>query len=420
MSIALGFDQELEDAVPEPTLGRVASTAFDLAAFDRPTEAFMRSQKIDSLNEREENRVEPEIINKHFPGLKADRAMTMEAAQFVHEFNQEKQAKQEIISKASGSFFKGTVVPFAVGAASSAIDPVDLAVGFSVGAGFSMAAKSARIAAITSKPGGKFAQEVVENAIGNTVAEAFVAEEAGQRFEEYTADQFLTNVVGGSIVSASVFRGAGAFAKEMSGGFKTIQKLGPKLSDATYRMTKTMESEGISSRSVLDKFYKPIIDLLKKTDDFDVELNTRFEGKVEGGEDLVDTMRNVGEAFEKGIIEEPEFNKFVKDMKQSGMDERIVNMLDKDKDFELNDREIGEFNKLAESERRSENPQLLKTEKELQSYDGNKKQEDMISVAEQTIKENPDNIEFKNIQKNITTMEKAQDLLREFHACRRG
>lgn len=415
MSLALGFNQELPEADPtlDPTLGEVASAAFDLGANDRITNVLIRSNKIDDLN-NSGNRLSPKELNAQFPDLGADRPLTISAARFIDSFNKEKKAKEEIIGKASNSFFKGTVVPFVAGSVSSTIDPIDAAVGFGVGAGFGFAAKFGTTATR------KFGLEIAENAVANTIAEGFVAKEAGERFEEYTADQFVTNVLGGSIISASAFRGFGAVAKEAHSGFKTIQKLGPKMSDAVYRMSNVLESQDISSMRVMEDFFTPILDKFKKRSDIDSEVDQTFNGKVETGEDLIDTYKNVGDAYREGKIDDSELNKFLDKSEELGVDPRIVQTIDDKKSFEFNEEEIDQFNQIADSHRRDQNDEILNQEKQADTYDGIKAQEDLKVSADELIASNPDNPVFKEVKQNLSTIQKTEDLLREFHNCRRS
>ena len=336
--------------VPEVSAGRVASAAWDIGIGDRETSVLAKMKARDDLSQIGP-KVKPAEINAQYPGLNADRDMTLQEAQFTFDLKQEKEESEKILQAASGSFMKGTVLPFVAGAGSAMSDPIGFGIGAFTGwglgkVGAKIAAGAAGKAALTgiekaatAKVGlegaKKFAMDVFDNSIGNSISEALVWKDREESFEKYTAADFLKNAIGGSVLMTGAIHGA---AKSL----KTVAKLGDKSLDSFQRMTDTVLEQEISP-SVMESHIRIMDSVIDHTAESKGIVESSFEGKVELGDDMADSMANIKQAHSEGKISNEELKSFNEKIQESTVDNRVLD-LDKDNAFKFTDEEIVKFN----------------------------------------------------------------------------
>ena len=327
--------------VPEVSAGRVAEAAWDLGVGDRETSVISKMMARDDLSKAGE-KLSPEKINEQYPGLNADREMTLQEAQFVFDDKKEREEKEKILSAASGSFLKGTVLPFVAGAGSAMADPLGFAVGAFTGWGLgkavtSIATKQAIKAGakagtkITIEGARKFALDVTDNAIGNSISEALIMKDKEQSFEEYTAADFLKNAIAGSVIMTGAIHGG---AKAV----RTVAKFGDKHLDSVQRMTDTLVENG-KNPEIMNEAFDIMDNVVSHTPESKGIIESNFGDRVELGEDMADAMSNIKKAHEDGKITDSELVSFKEQIEKSEVDDRAMDV----ENFRLTDEEVAKI-----------------------------------------------------------------------------
>lgn len=424
---ALGYGTANFEAMePEVSLGRVAKAAWDNASLGATTASAITSGiergGLANIGEKQS----PEKINKMFPGLNADRDITVSEAEYIMNRRQQMQYNQEIISKASDSFFKGTIVPFVSGAARSMLDPVDLGVGFITGGIGNGLAKGGSLAR-------KIAIDAAEAATAATIAEAPVAMEMNETFEQYTAKNFVQNVALASVMQVGILHGGSAAFK---GTAKSLEYAGGKTADGMLRVAESMENAGLKS----DGFLNSTVDLIKRKFDNVEPLNMAVKNHLPEnliGDDFGMTMRNVIKAFEDGVVDEKQLTNFRAEAIENGVDPRMIDKVVDDGPLKFNEKEQFELSKTTqeESAKVDYDPKIVKIEKDLDNFSPEKILDEEIQATTTRLEAadlEAENVKFEldeggEVQFNASTIKqdmevgmKEQEFFKEFVNCRRG
>jgi len=361
--------------VPPIDSTRVAAAAWDLGVEDRETSVLAKMTAKSELS-KIGPKLSPEKINAQFPGMGADREMTAQEAQFTYDLKEERREKEAILASASG-FWQGTALPFVAGSASSMMDPVGFAIGAFTGWGlgkvatkavsksaiksgaiklstlemnvFNKSVSGTALSAVEKKIMGeitskgaltgakKFALDVVDNAIGNSVTEALVWKDRKDSFEEYTTKDFLQNAIGGSVLMTGMIHGGSKI-------LKSAAKAGDKYLSNTQQVVDTLIDNGKSLEAV-DDMLKIMDNAITHTDESNIIIKESFGDKVEAGETLVDTAKNIREAYGEGKITEAEVDAYRSRVEESSVvDSRAVDFIDPEYTFNYNDAELDQFN----------------------------------------------------------------------------
>ena len=319
--------------IPEISAGRVAEAAWDLGVGDRETSVLSKMKARDDLSQIGD-KLQPNEINAQYPGLNADREMTLQEAQFVSDEKQERLESEKILQAASGSFLKGTVLPFVAGAGSAMADPIGFGVGAFTGWGLGKVITKAATQAgkkLALKGASKFALDTFDNAIGNSISEALIWKDKEQTFEEYTSADFLKNAIGGAVIMTGAIHGG---AK----GLRTVGKMGDKALDSFQRMTDTLAHEG-KSPAAMEDVLNIMDSVLDHTPESKGIVEASFGDRVDLGDDMADSMANIKKAHEEGKISTEELESFTEKIEDSEVDNRVLE-LSQDKEFRLTDEEL--------------------------------------------------------------------------------
>lgn len=371
--------------VPPIDTSRVAAAAWDLAFEDRETNVLAKFTAKSELS-KIGPKLSPEKINEQFPGMGADREMTAQEAQFTYDLKEERRAKEAIIESASG-FWQGTALPFVAGAASSMMDPI----GFGVGAftGWGIGKATAKLGFTGAK---KFAMDVVDNAIGNSVAEALVWKDRKDSFEEYTTKDFLQNAIGGSVLMTGMIHGGSKI-------LKSAAKAGDKYLSNTQQVVDTLIDNGKSLEAVNDML-KIMDNAITHTDESNIIIKESFGDKVEAGETLVDTAKNIREAYGEGKITEAEVDAYRSRVEESSVvDSRAVDFIDPEYIFNYKDAELDQFNSkvMDNSSDVNYSKEVAETSDSLSGYDPERVSSDLESEVDlifNTKETNADGVEI--------------------------
>jgi len=413
MALPLGQTQDFGEMQPEVSGWSVAQAAWDNAGLTSTfTGAVTQSMQREELASRGKP-ISPEVANGIFPGLNADRDITLSEAEFIMERRNKVKENQDIIDRASDSFLKGTALPFVAGAARAMVDPIDMGINLitgGIGTGLKVGAGLGR----------KIAIDAAEAAVGATIAEAAVAKEMTESFEEYTSKHFLQNVIGASVLQIGITHGAPAAWK---GSAKALDFAGAKTSDNLIKLADTLESKGVSSFKGVSHLIEKIKGGVNKVDEVNMAAKNVLGDKVELGDDLPSTMKNVVEAHENGKITDQELSDFRESAIAGGVDERILKQaVDNETPFEFSDQEIAEFKEIINDEKSQSgyNKEAHDMDKEMDGFDPERLKDQHIEAR----KEVPEGEKVApEIAKEVeieTRSIKEQEFFREFAACRRG
>lgn len=363
--------------------------------------------------------VSPKEANTMFPGLNADRDITIPEAEFIMGKREQVQANQQIIDSASDSFLKGTVLPFVAGSARAMLDPIDMGINIitgGIGTGLKAGASKVRQIAI----------DAMEGAVGATIAETAVAKEMTDTFEEYTAKNFLTNVIGASVLQVGIMHGIPAGAK---GTVKTLDFMGAKTSDGLVKFADALEAHGVNSTNSIRHLVNKLEELTNKHTEVDMSIQNTLGGKVEVGEDMTSSLKNVIDAHAEGKINDAELIAFRDQALDMGVDERVLaQAMDNEKGFEFNDAEIAEVKKINDDPKNKQgfNPEAAAETKALDDFDPDNIQSQFIKVAEAAEDTGASvDVDGKTVSTLDVKSKTAQDVqerefFREFAACKRG
>lgn len=168
---------------------------FMMAQIDQGVEDRMVSagRRMYALNDLE--KIGPTLsvdqLTEQFGG-KWKEPTTAMAAQHITDENNDRAKRESIIDGYDG--FGDTVGGFAIRSISTILDPVDIALGAIAGAGAGKVASKFAFQGIK-----KFGTTLTAETIANATAEAPVLLATKQEQRDYTAEQFLANVVGGTL-----------------------------------------------------------------------------------------------------------------------------------------------------------------------------------------------------------------------------
>ena len=385
--------------VPPVDATRVWKASFDLAEGERETSIMSKFIARDELDAQGPVLSAAEN-NKRLEGFNSDRPMTAVRAQFEYDMKKEREEKEAIVAAAADSFFGGTVVPFVAGAASASLDPVGVAVGAFTGWGLGKVAQRQISKSVISATGGKglsaleknvfqksitsgvklspvekkvlkeitektsvkgakkFALDVFDNMIGNSAAEALVWKDKDQSMEQYTVEDFLQNAVMGSIlVTGAVHAG--------SKSLKVLKNLGDTQLKETQNFVDTLIDQQ-KSLDVVDEAISIIDRVHEHNETTLATIEKNFGGKVEAGENMAETMKNVKKAHEDGVINDAELESFVNDVKESAeIDSRVLDATE-DAPFKYTDKEQQDLKTIMD---KSEISPATKISEGMEGYD---------------------------------------------------
>jgi len=372
--------------------------------------------------------VTPAEANKMFPGLNADRDITLSEADFIMSKREKVAENQQIIDSAADSFLKGTVVPFVAGAAKAMTDPVDMGINFITGGlGAGLAAGKGLAA--------KIAIDALEAGVGAAIAEAPVAMEMTDTFEEYTSKHFLTNVIGAATLQVGLMHGVPGAWK---GTAKSVEFMGAKTSDGLLKFADVLEKKGINSTPAIRAAVDKITELTGKADEVHLSIKETLGGKVEIGDDMIDSLRNVIKAHDDGKITDAELISFRDHAQELGVDERVIaQAMDPEKSLEFNDAETAQIKEINNSPeaKQNYNPEAKKLNESLDDFDPDNftdnhldnEFDDVFGGEEFDFEGNPIAKEVTPETKEVTQVVKERnkgiqekEFLRELAACRRG
>jgi len=407
------------------TVGRPEESAADIAAAAwnnfKSTQSIVGSVvdgwKREGLDEGSVNKLSPLEINKQYPGLNADRDTSIHEARFIMEKRAEVQRNQQIIDSASDSFLKGTVLPFVAGAGAMVTDPIDMGINFVTG-GLGSSLK------VGAGLGRKIAIDALEAGVGAAIAEAPIAMEMEETFEDYTAKQFLTNVIGASLLQVGLMHGVG---KAWEGTARSVEFMGAKTSDGLIKVAEVMEKQGMNSSSILNHSINKMKELTGKADEVHLAVKETLGDKVPLGKDMIESMDNVVQAHEMGKITDAEFANFTNHAMELGVDERVLQKaVDPDATFKQTEAEIAEFKEVMNKSSQKFDPKIQKMSEELEEFNPLEYTKKHLAEHETKIdaetKAKPESAD-PNVSEVITEKQKVvqeKEFLRELAACRRG
>lgn len=413
-----------EPMEPEVGLGRVMKAAWDNASLGATTtSAITAGIERGGLSEIGVKQ-EPKKINAMFPGLNADRAITVSEAEYIMDRRKQKQENQDVIDLASDSFLKGTVAPFVSGAARSMIDPVDLSVGFITGGIGTGLAKGASVAR-------KVAIDAAEAALAASIAEAPVAMEMNESFEEYTAKDFLQNVAMASVLQVGILHGGSSAFK---GTAKALEFAGDKTADGMLRVAEVMESQGLKS----DSFLNTTINKIKMKFDKITPLNNAIERNLPGveiGDDFSTSMKNVIKSFEDGVIDEKQLKDFRAEAIANGVDPKMMEKaVDKNAPLKFDEKEAHEVQQVIKDRTNQVDydPDIQKVDQDMDTFDpdtfaaeefkNTQTKLETLDLEDETLRFESEDVSFtaKDLKESIDKNINEQEFFKEFAACKRG
>lgn len=258
----------------------------------------------------------PQELDEKFPDLKGkfNRPMTESEANMVQERHTTKKEREAIKQRAHG-LFDGTVLPFMASAIGAMSDPIDLAVGYTVGAGIGAAAKGANIAL---KGASAFGADVLGNMVGNAITEVSNATQTQNELLEYTKEQAFNSVVLSSVFASTVSTAGAAL-------FKKLGSLGPRQMDNISEVAQTAIDNGKSPSAVLNQIDKSLGEDLKVEPAFKSTIDSlEFKNaevkaellKAETYTEFRDTLKDLSK---KDMIDDFELSKLKTSLNDSGV-----------------------------------------------------------------------------------------------------
>lgn len=352
--------QNLEEGeyVPPVATSDIASAAYELA-WENDTEvgALARMDVAEDLAARGKMKTTEEL-NEMFPNHRFDKPMTDLAAQFKVDQEERRAHLEGLINDGNNGFFKGSVVPFAVTMGTVMADPIGATAGFvtsgmgklavagkavktlnftragklASGAGkaikagkFSKAfdltesslkalnktSKSFKAMSSISSRGAQYGLDLAENILGNSASELLVAAGREAQYEKYTADEFLANAIGSSLIFTTAIHGFG----------KTIDRLGGRTVDNAMSMAEANIEVGKDPFDTMNSFLKFAENDSKVDPTFSSVFKSSFPGlELDEAGGLHKAFKDVQTAFSKGEIAEADMDDFLRKLNDSDFD----------------------------------------------------------------------------------------------------
>lgn len=313
-------DTSTKEWVPEPSVGTVMSTAFDLGLRDSTVMSVLRIDAVADF-QKVGPKVDPKELNAKYPGLDKpfSRPMTELAAQFIFDETQERREKEEILSRAKG-FFKGTVAPFVGGAVGGMSDPIDFGVGAVLGmlSGPLATAIKGSKAGLAAKTGITFA----ENVVANSFTELLSKSADDTQLQKHTAQQMLTNIIGGALVSTTISAGVNFIGGKFN---KLGDSMGPT-GDAAHRTSKIALDNGQSVIGTLSAIERGIDQDLQIDTNMRETMDSTFDRPFEV-EDMADFRDELRSRIEAGEVTPDQLDGFKNKLESLGVPPEKLHIL---------------------------------------------------------------------------------------------
>ena len=230
--------------VPSRSYVDMTKDSFELANDSTAVQSLAKYVAKNELEERGGQQIDPITLNQMYPNMEVPfgKPTSLLVAQHLSDRNYERQILQARVA-AGPSGYLGMATSFISGMGAHATDPIEFALGFGVGQGVNMLAKSfkatAPLAAMETGTFGRFAVSSVENAVGEAAIEPFIAFASKDNQESYTAMDAAQSVIGGAIGGSLVEMGLG----RMGRFYRNYKQKGVNVA-----MSKTMDDVSMGNR----------------------------------------------------------------------------------------------------------------------------------------------------------------------------
>ena len=299
---------------PEPSTFDVMQAAVGQSLTEGLTSSIGRLITSKQKEDEGEKLTPDQAVKEYKIGIKPDEEKSRGQLEWMQDNYLAKQKRDMIMQNGPDNFFSRTVVPFAGRMAGAMMDPLELGIGFALGAGTGKILISAAKAGKTIGGLGKFGIAAAENFIASGISASFevaAAEEAGI---DYTAEEAFRNVVFSSLAFTGAFHGGSAMIGK-------LKKLGdPALTSASRYYDSSMDNGLVPDLPSISR----AIDDLSVDDATDSIVRNLFPEKtaqeiLEGAELKRDVSINIQRKVMDGELTEIEADKFLSAVDDAGL-----------------------------------------------------------------------------------------------------